>query len=313
MFCTDGVTPKDIAEFGIIDHCIRKSISMGMEPIDAVTIASKNSFEYYKMSKDAGAIAPGKLADILVFDDLEKFKPNKVFVGGKLMVAHGNIVTQIPMTVTPTWLRKSIKTGKKFGEKDFIIKSQSSSVKATVIRLVTEIITRKEEEDLEVIDKNVNPSKDKDVLKVAAIDRKYESGESTIAFLKNFGADIGAFGCTQSFHENDMIVIGSNEKDMAFVANHLSQMQGGMLIAKDQKILGKFSLPIAGLISTSSFENTLKEYSMIDSVLIDRGCKFASPHLIPIFLPFLALPEIRLLHSGLVDVKNRQYLKLLNQ
>ncbi|MGI0059375.1 MAG: amidohydrolase family protein, partial [Nitrosotalea sp.] len=81
MFCTDGVNPKDIVDYGMIDHCIRKSISIGMDPIDAITIASKNSFEYYGMSKDLGAIAPGKLADILVFDDLEKIKPNKVFVG----------------------------------------------------------------------------------------------------------------------------------------------------------------------------------------------------------------------------------------
>ena len=76
--------------------------------------------------------------------------------------------------------------------------------------------------------------------KVAAIDRTYGTGRYTVGFLKNFGADIGAFGCTQSFHENDMIIIGSNEEDMALVANRLAWMQGGMLVAKDGKILCKF-------------------------------------------------------------------------
>jgi adenine deaminase len=313
MFCTDGVNPKDIAEYGMIDHCIRKSISMGMDPIDAITIASRNSFEYYGMGKDLGAIAPGKLADILVFDDLEKIKPNKVFVGGKLVVAHNSLVVNTPKTVIPPWMKKTVKTGVKFEEKDFVVRSKGNTAQALVIRLDTEIITKVDQEELQVKDGNVMASHDKDVWKVAAIDRTYGTGKKTVAFLRNFGADIGAFGCTQSFHENDMIVIGSNEKDMAFVANSLTKMQGGMLVSKNHNVLSKFSLPLAGLISSLSFERTLDEYSSIDSKLVETGCKFKNPHLIPLFLPFLALPEIRILYTGVVDVKNRRYLKILNR
>ena len=95
MFCSDGLDPLDLTKFGHIDHCIRESIKLGLEPIDAITMASKNNFDYYNMGKDLGGIAPGKLADILVFDDLKSFKPNKVFVGGKLIVSNGSIVSPI--------------------------------------------------------------------------------------------------------------------------------------------------------------------------------------------------------------------------
>ena len=164
-----------------------------------------------------------------------------------------------PKTIIPAWMKKTVKTGTKFEEKDFVIRSKGNTAQALVIRLDTEIITKMDQEDLQVKDGNVVASHDKDVWKVAAIDRTYGTGKKTVAFLRNFGADVGAFGCTQSFHENDMMVIGSNEKDMAFVANSLTKMQGGMLVAKNHNILSKFSLPLAGLISSLSFERTLDE------------------------------------------------------
>jgi len=189
----------------------------------------------------------------------------------------------------------------------------SSSVQALVIKLQTEIITQKDYEELQTKDGNVISSIGKDVWKVAAIDRTFGTGKSTIGFLKNFGASIGAFGSTQSFHENDMMIIGSNEKDMAFATNSLVEMQGGVIAVKDEKIIAKFALPLAGLMSILPFENALLEYSELNSKIVDAGCKFKNPYLIPLFLPFLALPEIRILYGGIVDVKKRTYLDILNQ
>ena len=252
------------------------------------------------------------MADILVFDDLDKLKPKKVFVGGKLVVSHGEIVTKFNVTKIPKWITKTVKIRRKFIEKDFVIKSSSKSVKSVVIKLDTEIITKKDYEELQTKDGNVTSSFDKDVWKVAAIDRIHGSGKFSIGFLKNFGADIGALASTQSFHENDMIVIGSNEKDMAFAANKLTEVQGGIIAVKNQQILAIYSLPIAGLISKLSFENALLEFSNLNAKIVDAGCKFKNPLLIPLFLPFLALPEVRILHSGIVDIKNRTYIDIFN-
>ena len=313
MFCSDGVNPQDLLEFGLIDHCVRKSIALGMDKIDAISIASKNCFDYYSMGRDYGGIETGKIAEILVFDDLDKLKPKKVFVGGKLVVSHGEIVTKFNVTKIPKWITKTVKTGRKFIEKDFVIKSLAKSVKAMVIKLDTEIITKKDYEELQTRDGNIISSFDKDVWKVAAIDRTHGMAKFSVGFLKNFGADIGAFASTQSFHENDLIVIGSNEKDMAFAVNTLSELQGGIIAVKDQKILAIYALPVAGLISKLPFENALLEFLNLNAKIVDAGCKFKNPHLIPLFLPFLALPEVRILYSGIVDIKNRTYINILNQ
>jgi len=310
MFCSDGLDPIDITKFGHIDHCIREAVKLGLNLTDAISMASKNCFDYYNMGMDLGGIAPGKLADILVFDDLMKLKPKKIFVGGMLVLSNGTIVSKIKKHPVPKWMTKTVKLNK-FTEDNFSIKSHSDLVDVNVIDMKTEIITKKGHETLSVKDENVIPSYDKDVWKVAAFDRTFGSTKHAVGFLKNFGPRIGAFASTWSFHENNMIVIGSNEKDMAIAANSLLRTQGGMVVVYKGKILSSMPLQMAGIMSTDSFEKTSKNFSDINNMLRDSGCKFKKPHLIPLFLPFLALPEIRILHQGIIDVKSRSFLKTI--
>lgn len=307
MFCSDGIDPLDLLHYGHIDHCVRESIKLGLDPIDAITMASKNCFDYYNLGKDLGGIAPGKLADILVFDNLTTMLPNKVFVGGKLVVSNGKVITKIQPKTIPKWIRNTVKL-KRFSENIFHVKSKSSSVTANLICMQTEIITKKEETELKTKDGNVLASGDKDVWKVAAFDRTYGSKKHAIGFLKNFGSQIGAFASTWSFHENDLIVIGSNDKDMTIAANNLVKSQGGMTVVKNGNTLSSLPLQMAGIISTDSFEKVHQNFADLNSTIVESGCKFKKPHLIPLFLPFLALPAIRILYSGIVDVKNSSFI-----
>ena len=307
MFCSDGLDPLDISKFGHIDHCIRESINLGLKPIDAVTMASKNNFDYYNMGKDLGGIVPGKLADILVFDDLKSFKPNKVFVGGKLVVSNGQIVTPIKKQMIPPWIKKTVKL-KNFSKNDFVIKSKKKDVTANTIYMQTEIITKLGSAELHAKDGHVSASLDSDIWKVAAFDRIHGTGKHSIGFLENFGADIGAFASTWSFHENDMIVIGSNDSDMAIASNHLIKNQGGLVVVKSGKITASLPLQFGGIVSTDSFEKVSSNFKKINNTIVDSGSKFSRPHLIPLFLPFLALPSVRILCGGIVDVKKRSYI-----
>jgi adenine deaminase len=312
MFCSDGLDPVDITNHGHIDHCVREAASLGMEPIDALAIASKNCFDYYNMGKDLGGIAPGKLADMLVLDDLQTIKPRKVFVGGKLVASNGSIVTRIPKPALPAWIKKTVKISKKFTENDFAIKSTKPSVTANVIEMETEIITKLATAEINTKGGNVPAIPDADIWKVAAFDRIYGTGKRAIGFLKNFGASVGAFASTWGFHENDMVIIGSNEKDMVTAANLLVKSQGGMVLVRDGKTLSFLPLQVGGIISANSFDAVLQKFVEINSTLVENGCRFQRPHLMPLFLPFLALPSIRILHSGIVDVKKRSFLDAIS-
>ena len=311
MFCSDGLDPQDITKFGHIDHCIRESIKLGLELIDAVSMASKNNFDYYNMGKDLGGIAPGKLADILIFNDLKSFRPKTVFVGGKLAVSDGRIVFPIKKKTISPWAKNTVKL-KKLSKNDFEIKSKKKDVIANTIFMQTEIITKIGSAELQSKNNLVSASLDSDVWKVAAFDRTHGTKKHSIGFLENFGADIGAFASTWSFHENDMIVIGSNDSDMAVASNHLIKNQGGLVVVKSGKILASLPLQFAGIVSTDSFEKVSSNFEKINNSIVDSGCKFSRPHLIPLFLPFLALPSVRILSGGIVDVKKRSYISPIN-
>ena len=307
MFCSDGLDPSDISKIGHIDHCVRESIKLGMNPIDAISMASKNCFDYYKMGNEIGGIGPGKIADMLILDDYKKIKINKVILGGKIVVSDGKIIGKISSPKIPTWITKTVKLPK-ITPKTFEIGSKNNTESVNLISMKTEIVTKKSNTDLNVENSNVLASHDKDVWKVAALDRTFGSKTKTVGFLENFGADIGAFASTWSFHENDMIVIGSNEKDMADAVNKLTKSQGGIIVVKNGKTLASLPFQMGGIISTDPIDKVTKNFEKINDVLLDAGCKFNKPHLIPLFLPFLALPDIRILYSGIVDVKSREYL-----
>ena len=307
MFCSDGLDPTDITTYGHIDHCVRESIELGLDPIDAISMASKNCFDYYKMNNDFGGIAPGKIADIIVFDNLKKIKIKKIFLGGKLIVSDGKILPRIKKPKLPLWMINTVKTPP-ITENDFVIKSRNDEENVNIISMKTEIVTAKSNEILQTNLGNVTASLEKDIWKVAAFDRTFGTKKHSLGFLKNFGSDIGAFASTWSFHENDMIVIGSNEKDMSFAANKLRKSQGGMIVVKEGKVLAFLPMEVAGIISSKPIETIANQFSEINNVLVDYGCIFKKPHLIPVFLPFLALPDIRILYSGIVDIKKREFI-----
>ena len=144
-----------------------------------------------------------------------------------------------------------------------------------------EIITKLGTSELNSKDGHVSASFDSDIWKIAAFDRIHGTNQHSIGFLENFGADIGAFASTWSFHENDLIVLGSNDSDMAIASNHLIKNQGGLVVVNSGKIIASLPLQFGGIVSTDSFETVSSNFEKINNSIVDLGCKFRKPHLIP--------------------------------
>lgn len=312
MFCSDGLDPAAIREFGHIDHCVREAVRLGIHPVDAITMATRNVFDYYMMGRDLGGIAPGRLADILVMrkGDDSSFRPETVMVGGRTVVSKGRLAVDVPAKRTPAWIRRTVRTPR-LSASDFEVRARGRVASANTIVLKTEIITglgtARVTSDS---DGRVAPHPDEaDVWKVAAFDR-VRSGNGggsvrnrrSVGFLEGLGGDVGAFASTWSFHENDMIVIGSNDAEMAAVANHLTRSNGGVAVSRHGRIVASMPLQFAGIVSTAPFETVLEQFEQVNGAMSDAGCRFERPVLVPLFLPFLALPLVRMTAGGMVHV-----------
>ncbi len=370
MLCSDGVDPVDLETHGHMDRCVREAAAAGVPPAEAIAMASRNCFDHYGMSRDLGGIAPGRLADIVVLGDLETFRVSDVFVGGKQTVESGRLAAppgrrpRPPRRRPRAWTRRTVML-RRLSPADFAVRPRGGAsaerrvrVEANTIDLATEIVTRRGAAELEARDGNVRAASGDDIWKAAAFDRVRGSGRSAVAFLRGFGADgIGAFASTWSFHENDLVVIGRDEADMAAAANAVIATRGGMAVVSPsssggrgggraasaarrpaaasslsrappppppapgrgrggdgdggRRLLASMPLEFAGIASTAPFDEAAAQFRAVNEAIADAGCPLARPHLVPLFLPFLALPSVRLLHAGMVDVRSRTLIPAL--
>ena len=303
MFCSDGLNPTDL-QSGHMDRCIREAIAAGIPPVDAVAMATRNVFGYYMMDRDLGGLAPGRLADMVILDDLESFRINMVLVGGR-QVSGSHASTSIPR-----WLCRTVRLDN-LAESAFVVRATGAQVRVNTIRLRTEIVTDVGEAALPVRNGATVPPPN--IWKVAAFDRINGTGNHTVGFLEGFGEGEGSMASTASFHENDLVVIGSNDTDMAVAANHLIDVQGGMAVARAGRIVASLPLPVAGLFSPDKTSIVRERFERVNTEARDMGCRFDSPHLVPLFLPFLALPHIRITNRGMVNVRRREIIPLIQE
>lgn len=302
MFCSDGLNPNDMVH-GHINRCIRKAVRVGVDAVDAIRMATANVFGYYNMDSSLGGISPGRLADIMLLDDLESFKINTILCNGSVAVSDGRIRDPAQNTTIPKWLYTTTNISP-VKPTDFDVMCTGDTARVNTIRLLTEIITAPGTAQVPIVDGRVSLP-DGDLWGVAAFERVTNSDLRTVGFLEGFGVGQGAVASTLTLHENDLIVIGRDKRDMAAAVNRVNDEGGGTVVVQDGRPVAVMPLSVAGIMSDDAPDAVRDQFVQVNGAMHDMGCVFAEPNLIPLFLPFLALPKIRILSSGIVNVLNR--------
>ena len=306
FFCTDDRHPEDLLKDGSVDNNVRKAITLGMEPLNALKMATINSVECYKLEK-LGAIAPGYKADFFIFEDLEDIQAKEVFLSGEKIAENGKTIVDFPQKLSSKVLSK-MKVNE-VSSKDLNLKLNKNKV--NIIQMQKDsLLTKKVVREVEIEDNHFKYSDD-DIKKIAVIER--HTGKSTIAIGLIEGYDIknGAIGTTIAHDSHNMIVIGDNDDDMVCVINKIREMGGGMAISSNSEIIDCLKLDIAGIMSSDSIEDVEKNMKRLLKNARKLGIKEGiDPFMTMGFMALPVIPEIKITDKGLFDVNNFKHIDI---
>jgi adenine deaminase len=291
-FCTDDREPEHIADDGHINSMVRDAVALGTAPEDALVMASLNPATWHGLDH-LGALAPGFQADVLLLPDLESFVP-------ELVLKRGRPVDEIPEAVVPEWVKNTVRVSH-VGSNDFHIPWAEGP--ARVIGLVPEQIvtaslveTPKVENGLAVADP------DRDLAKIAVIERHLGTGRMALGFVQGFGLQRGAFGATLSHDAHNVVVVGVDDGAMARVVGRLRELGGGIVVVEEQGVRAELPLPVAGLLSDRPLAEVLDASHRINEAARALGATFPAPFQMLAFLALSVIPSLKITDRGLVDV-----------
>ena len=306
FFCCDDRHPKDLIEEGHVNYIIKTAIKNGIDPVTAIRMATLNTTEYFRL-KNLGAIAPGYIADLVVFDNFKDFNILKVFNNGKIVAENGELLKLSPKPLEVA-IRGSINIKWLYPE-DFKIPVKGDKcrvIKITPGQIITEeiIVVPKTEDGFVVADTK------RDILKIAVIERHHASKKVSIGLVKGIGLNKGAIGSSVAHDSHNIIIVGTNDKDMLNVGAAISKMGGGLAISVDEKIIDFLPLPIAGLMSDRPLLDVKKNLDSIYKTAKDLGVTVDNPFMSIAFLSLEVAPNIKITNKGLIDVNNSKIVDL---
>jgi len=295
MLVTDGDrTLRDLKEEGYLDYVLRRAIEEGVDPVKAVQMCTINTARWFKLDDFIGSISPGKVADIVLLNNLEKFEVKTVIVDGKTDYALASeFVSKYPQ------YRESVRI-KRIRPEDFAITLEPAS-KVRIIGLIEgELLT---EEIIEVIS-GIDIARD--ILKIAVVERHQYTGNIGLGFVKGFGLKTGAVASSIAHDSHNIVVIGANEADMAFACNRLKEIGGGIVLCDGNTVTSELALPIAGLMSNETLDYVAQKQRELEERISGMGCKPQAPFITISFLALPVIPKLKITDKGLIDVETRE-------
>lgn len=317
LLVSDDNHPSTLVSQGHLDHLLRRALEEGIDAITAIQMVTINCATCFKMEDELGSITPGKCADIVFLDSLEKMDVQRVIIDGSVVAEEGRALFDPEPFDYPKWAIHSVHVRDAITPSSFTVCPEGLPAGAVSAHIrVMEVIPARVG-DIErhltvpVCEGTLESDIDQDVLKTFVFERHHETGKYGIGFTKGFGITRGAMASTVAHDAHNLLVVGTDDADMALAANTLIASEGGMAVVQDGKVLGHVPLPIAGLMSDRSAVEMAELVDSLEEAWRKIGCTMPSPFMTMALIPLACLPDLRLTDRGLVDCNSFRFVDLL--
>ncbi len=302
ILATDDRNPADIISEGHIDNIVRLAIRSGKDPVRAIKMASFNPAQYFDIDR-VGAVSCGYKADLLILNDLENIDIKDVYSNGVKVVDNGNLLDfEIPSAedlITGSVMNSFHMPDLKV--EDFHIEPKGN--RCRVIEVIPgEILTNELIEELDFTKDN-GIDIERDIIKIAVIERHKNTGHKGVGYIKGIGIKNGALAGSVSHDSHNLIVIGSSDENMCVAANHIKKIGGGLCVVKEGKVIAEVRLPVAGLMSTESAVNIAKSNEKLRESAKELSVnENIEPFMNMAFVSLPVIPVLKMTTQGLVNV-----------
>jgi adenine deaminase len=314
ILCSDDTHPETLLERGHLNYVVRRAIQEGIPPVRAIQMVTINTARYFRVDHELGSIAPGKYADFLLLDDLASVSVSRVFVAGVAVAERGKMLLELPTRPYPAAVRQSVRLQKPLDESDFAIPAPAGVNRVTLRVMEIEeaqVGTCEIQLVVAVNDGQIRQDPGRDLAKVAVFERHHGTGSHACGFVTGFGFTSGAVASTVAHDSHNLLIVGTNDSDMALAGNILAEHGGGMVAVRDGEVLALVELPVAGLMSDRPVEEVAAAVAGLSQAWKQLGCTLVSPFMTMALLSLPVIPSLRLTNRGLVDVTTFSFVPLI--
>jgi adenine deaminase len=302
MMTTDGPSPYYVSRHGFSDNLVRIALEEGVDPIRAYQMVTLNPATYFGLDSEIGGIAPGRMADILVLNDLKEPRPEVVIASGRRVASKGSLVTRVSKVNWSQYLPGSTQTNDWHAEASlFSLPKEPRPFPA--VRLMNAVITRKAEVHLpqEVADSDLPEG----FLRIALLD--WNGRWASVGLVQGFANRLEGFASSYNTAVK-ILAVGNSSESMAMAVNRVLELHGGIVLVEGGQNLYEFPLEIGGMMTSKPFDWIARKSEELFRLLSDRGYLHNDPIYTLCFLPSDFLPEIRVNYHGIFNVKSGQTL-----
>lgn len=305
MFCTDDKHASEINEEGHINYNVTRAIELGVKPMEAIKIGTINAAKHFRLEDEIGSITPGRLADIILVEDIKNIKPTIILFEGKIVAKNGSLIRKCEVSQYPEWIKNTVVLKNLIDENSFAVRTttKAEKTKVNMIKLIDrQIINHWEVKELPVENNEIKMDLEQDILKLAIVERYGKAGEVGVGFVQGFELRKGAMAYSMSHDHHNIVVVGTNEKDMAAAVNGVANMQGGLTVAENGKVTHSMQLLIGGLMSEKTADEVMANLEIMNAGAANLGCTMEAPFMALSFISLPTVPQLGLTDKGLIDV-----------